>query len=188
MNKLEEIFIQLKKINDIYSELNTFEILNSIEENKVLKAKIEELELEVNKNKDIIKSKNEEIANFTKSSLLSSMDKQISEHKNYIAILEKKLNMRQKIETEPSKNEIISNLTNNKETKEEESKEEANLSIPENKEENNEENKENKEYEIISDGKKKYYLIKKKVYRINKDKSIGNYYGKYKNGEILKSD
>ena len=192
MNNLEEFFIQIKKINDIYSELNTTEILNSIEENKVLKSKIEELELEINKNKDIIKSKNEEIANFTKSSLLSSMDKQISEHKNYIAILEKKLNMRQKTENEPPKNEVTVNLnTNNidKEPKEEIKEEvkevkevkEVNLDIPEN-------DIKNDEYEVISDGKKKYYLIKRKVYRINKDKSIGNYYGKYKNGEILKSD
>jgi restriction endonuclease S subunit len=42
------------------------------------------------------------------------------------------------------------------------------------------------EYETIEHKGKEYYLDGKKIYRINKDKSIGEYYGKYIDGEVIK--
>jgi hypothetical protein len=42
------------------------------------------------------------------------------------------------------------------------------------------------EYETIEHKDKEYYLDGKKIYRINKDKSIGEYYGKYIDGEVIK--
>ena len=192
MSNLEKLFIQIKNINDIYSNLEVDSILNSISENNILKQKIKDLELELQKSKDVIKSKEEEISNFTKSSLLASMDKQISEQKSYIMILEKKLNMRQpKQETETKNLDTLQNniVTQNQKEIEKEAEKEAEKEVETTNLETNENTEENKsEYETVSDGKRKYYLVKRKVYKINKDNSLGIYYGKYKNGEIIKSD
>ena len=43
------------------------------------------------------------------------------------------------------------------------------------------------EYETIEHEGKKYYLDGKKVYRINKDKSLGKYYGRYKNDKVIRA-
>ena len=53
--------------------------------------------------------------------------------------------------------------------------------------ENSEQETDSEEYEIIEHNNRKYYLDGKKVYRINKDNSLGEYYGRYKNGEVIKS-
>ena len=43
------------------------------------------------------------------------------------------------------------------------------------------------EYETIEHEGKNYYLDGKKVYRINKDKSLGKYYGRYKNDKVIRA-
>ena len=56
-------------------------------------------------------------------------------------------------------------------------------------ENNNDINDTNNEYEIIKDGRKKYYLIKNKLYKIKKDKTIGEHIGEhigsYINNQII---
>ncbi len=155
-----------KNIKEIYQ--NMIEKINNLEnENINLKDKVDKLENELNlRNKDI-DDKNDELATYKKSSLLVSMNKQVSEQKNYISILEQQLknlkaisNDKKDIIQEPLV-EVINNIDNKEEEK--------------------------KEYETIEFKNKKYYLIKKKVYRINKDNTLGELYGKYKNGEIVKN-
>lgn len=43
------------------------------------------------------------------------------------------------------------------------------------------------EPEIIKDGRKQYYLVNNKLYKINKDKTQGDLFGKYINGKIIES-
>lgn len=82
----------------------------------------------------------------------------------------------------------ISNLVTNitKTNKETEKKTENNIQDEEDNE--TDESEEEPEYETVEHKGKKYYLDGKKVYRINKDKSLGELYGKYKNGEVIKLD
>jgi hypothetical protein len=40
-------------------------------------------------------------------------------------------------------------------------------------------------YEIIKDGRKKYYLIEDKLYKVKKNKSIGDHIGYYTNNQII---
>jgi hypothetical protein len=41
------------------------------------------------------------------------------------------------------------------------------------------------DYEIIKDGRKKYYLIEDKLYKVKKDKSIGDHIGSYIDNQII---
>ena len=153
--------------------INKLEILEN--ENLNLKENITLLENKIKTNNKEIEDKNDELASYKKSSLITSMNKQVNEQKIYIGILEKQLkNLK-------NNNEIINEVIENTEINTD-----KNDLIDIKKLVN--ENVENKEeYETIEFKNKKYYLIKKKVYRINKDKSLGECYGKYKNGEIIKN-
>lgn len=48
------------------------------------------------------------------------------------------------------------------------------------------ESEEEPEFETIIHKDREFYLEDNKVYCINKDKSKGDYYGKYKDGEVIK--
>ena len=41
------------------------------------------------------------------------------------------------------------------------------------------------EPKIIKDGRKQYYLIENKLYKVKKDKTQGNLFGSYKDGKII---
>jgi hypothetical protein len=164
-----KIFNEESIINKYKNLINKLEILEN--ENLNLKENITLLENQIKTNNKEIEDKNDELASYKKSSLIVSMNKQVNEQKTYISILEKQLkNLK-------NNNEIVNEVIKNTD------KEDL-IDIKESVNENVE-NKE--EYETIEFKNKKYYLIKKKVYRINKDKSLGECYGKYKNGEIIKN-
>lgn len=178
---MEEYFLSLKKFQennqfiDIEKNYRELEYKNNQlnENNKELSKKIKDLENIILEKDSLIRNKDEEIASFTKSSLLSSMSKQIDELKNYISILEKQLkNFKNKQEVIPEKevpniiqDTIEVNLENNN-----------NLDTNENQE----------EYETFDYNGKLFYKIKKRIYKINKDKTLGNLYGRLKNGELVK--
>ena len=168
-----KIFNEESIINKYKNLINKLEILEN--ENLNLKENITLLENKIKTNNKEIEDKNDELASYKKSSLITSMNKQVNEQKIYIGILEKQLkNLK-------NNNEIINEVIENTEINTD-----KNDLIDIKKLVN--ENVENKEeYETIEFKNKKYYLIKKKVYRINKDKSLGECYGKYKNGEIIKN-
>jgi hypothetical protein len=158
-----------------YEKIKNLEILN----NELINEK-EVLIKNINDKDNIIKEKNEELANYKKSSILSSMDKQVNEQKNYISIIEQQLKQYKNQQVPVNHPEQIIEVV--KEEIKEEVKEEIKEEV---KEIVNEELE--PEYESVEYKNRKYYLIGKKVYRINKDKSLGEYYGKYKNGEVIKT-
>ena len=135
--------------------------------------------------------------------LINKLNNDILERDKYIEILESKQNdevsIKNKKEVTNKKEEVIATnkkeeviATNKKEDVNKNNKEEvktkttkkepikAEIVIKE------EEEEEEVEYETVTFKKKTYYLVGKKVYVINKDKSLGDYFGKYKNGEVIK--
>ncbi len=167
-----KIFNEESIINKYKNLINKLEILEN--ENLQLKENIILLENQIKINNKEIEDKNDELASYKKSSLITSMNKQVNEQKTYISILEKQLkNLK-------NNNEIVNEVIENPEIIIKESVNE-NIEIKEINSIINE------EYDTIEFKNKKYYLIRKKVYRINKDKSLGELYGKYKNGEIIKN-
>lgn len=176
-----KIFNEESIINKYKNLINKLEILEN--ENLQLKENIILLENQIKINNKEIEDKNDELASYKKSSLITSMNKQVNEQKTYISILEKQLkNLKNNNEIV---NEVIENAEINNDKKDLIDVKESVSNIAETKENNSISNCE--EYETIEFKNKKYYLIKKKVYRINKDKSLGELYGKYKNGEIIKN-
>ncbi len=167
-----KVFNEESIINKYKNLINKLEILEN--ENLQLKENIILLENQIKINNKEIEDKNDELASYKKSSLITSMNKQVNEQKTYISILEKQLkNLK-------NNNEIVNEVIENPEIIIKESVNE-NIEIKEINSIINE------EYDTIEFKNKKYYLIRKKVYRINKDKSLGELYGKYKNGEIIKN-
>ena len=209
MSKLRELFTLLHNMNTICSEVGIEclyeEMLNSIEnlgnENAMLKLEIENLnkankEVQnlykenesltnmINEKNLIIKSKDDDINSFKKNSLISSMDKQIMEHKNYIGVLEKQLQFYKN--ANKSENNSVVDEKSLESIKEAINKEviieiiketieptEVILDVDE------------PEYETYEYNNKKYYKIKKKLYKIKKDGTLGTIYAKIKNGEII---
>lgn len=170
MDEIKDFFQIISQLKEITSKNNFEEIVFSMYDKL---QNLEKINNDLMKEKEVliksIKEKDEELANYKKSSILSSMDKQLNEQKNYISIIEQQLkqyksNQQSTIITtvQSVQNEII-------------------------KEENIVDIEDPKEYETVEYKNKKYYLVGKKVYRINKDKSLGEYYGKYKNGEVIKA-
>ena len=176
-----KIFNEESIINKYKNLINKLEILEN--ENLNLKENITLLENQIKTNNKEIEDKNDELASYKKSSLITSMNKQVNEQKIYISILEKQLkNLKNNNETI---NEVIENTEINTDKKDLIDIKESVNDVAEIKVNNS--ITYNEEYETIEFKNKKYYLIKKKVYRINKDKSLGECYGKYKNGEIIKN-
>ena len=128
--------------------------------------------------------------------LINKLNNDILERDKYIEILESKQNdeisIKNKKEVTNKKEEVI--VTSKKEdvistNKKEEVKTKTTKKEPIKAEivfKEDEEKDEEVEYETITFKKKTYYLVGKKVYVINKDKSLGDYFGKYKNGEVIK--
>jgi hypothetical protein len=189
---MEEYFLSLKKFKqnsdliDIENIYYTIKEKNDslIENNKNLLNKIIELENIIKEKELQIKNKDEEIASYRKSSILSAMSKQVEDLKGYVNILEKQI-----------KNYKIKNDQSQDLIKE---KEDEILEVPiqetiidENKDviiEKEEKEEEKEEYEKIEYKGKLYYKIKKRIYKINKDKSVGVLFARLKNGEIIKED
>ncbi len=192
MSKLKELFELINKLNILCNERSVLylydemidsletlgeennqlknqnsELLKLLQEKEPLEKEIERLCKELEEKENIIKNKDDELLSFKKNSLISSMDKQITEHKNYIGVLEKQLQFyKTKSET--------NSLADDKEVKPPLDEPVEQLDEPE------------PEYEIYEYNNKKYYKIKKKIYKIKKNGEIGDYYGKIKNGEIIK--
>jgi hypothetical protein len=183
MDELKVFFQLVSKLKEITNNTNFEEmVFNAYEKIKNLEILNNELINEkdvliknINDKDNIIKEKNEELANYKKSSILSSMDKQVNEQKNYISIIEQQLKQYKSQQVPVNHPEQIIEVV----------KEEIKEVIKEVKDIVNEELE--PEYESVEYKNRKYYLIGKKVYRINKDKSLGEYYGKYKNGDVIKA-
>jgi predicted nucleic acid-binding Zn-ribbon protein len=189
---MEEYFLSLRKFKEQIQIIDLEKKFNELQNNNnnlsslnmELEKKVKELDTKV-KDLDIkVKERDEEIASFKKNSILSAMSKQIEELKNYIIILEKQM------KNYKSKNEIIEeyNKDNNTDTKDnnidtKDNNIDINKEIAQIKEENEEKEQ---EYETIEYKGKFYYKIKKRIYRINKDKTLGNLFGRIKNGEIIR--
>ena len=182
---MEEYFLSLKnfkeqiknidleqKYNELLSNNNKLTILNL-----ELESKVKELDTK-------LKVRDEENASFKKNSLLSSMNKQIDELKNYVSILEKQM--------KNYKSNSVNILEPVKEPVKEPIKESSLEPIQEPSQEPLQEpiqypsQEPLQEYETLEYNGKLYYKIKRKIYKINKDKTIGNQYGTLKNGEIIK--
>jgi hypothetical protein len=190
MSKLKEIFTLITKLNTLCNEGSIMylyeEMVNSLDkladENNQLKTinyelssllkEREPLEKELKMVKEKLQDKEEEVLSFKKNSLISSMDKQITEHKNYIGVLEKQL---QFYKTKSETNSMVD-------------EKEATCPIEEiiQSIDIQEATIEPEEYETYEHSNKKYYKIKKKLYKIKKNGELGDYYGKIKNGEIIK--
>lgn len=206
-----------ENIQNIDLEKNFYDIFNENtilkNTNLGLEKKINDSQTKIQQLENKIKEKDEELESFKKRSLLTSMSKQIDELKNHISILEKQLkNHKLKQDDKPNLNnsninntikekidEIINNdiieeninsgnSENNKDTQIiEDNINSCNL-------ENNKDNQipddinNSEEYEKIEYNSKLYYKIKKKIYRINKDGTLGNLFGKIKNGVITREN
>jgi hypothetical protein len=148
----------------------------------------------LSKQMETMKQELEELATFKKNSIFGKLDKQVIEQKNQIAILEQQLaHYKSNTETYSKKKNTEDTIIKlNKDILERD----RYIAILEDKvpKEKNNNNKENTteevtdeiEYEIVIHKKKKLYLDGKKVYKINKDNSKGDYYGRYKNGEVIR--
>ena len=195
---MEEYFLSLNKFKeninnvDLEKEYSTMKTENDdLKKTKIiLENKINEMTIKINDYETKIKEKDEEIISFKKKSILTSMSKQIDDLKSYVSILEKQLkSSKQKqepeIQVEPDKEVIINK--NSESIKEEiESEKNNDKSDIENSKEELEEDI--PEHETFEHNGKLYYKIKKKIYKINKDKTIGSLYGKIKNGVVTKED
>ena len=143
----------------------------------------------LSKKMETMKQEIEELETFKKNSIFGKLDKQVVEQKNQIAILEQQLaHYKSNTDTYSKKKNTEDTITKlNKDILERD----RYIAILENKVPNNNkesitEEEEKEEYEIVLHKKKKFYLDGKKVYKINKDESKGDYYGRYKNGEVIK--
>ncbi len=199
MSKLKELFELINKLNTLCNERNVLyiydelidsletlgeennqlknqnsELLKLLQEKEPLEKEIERLCKELEEKENIIKNKDDELLSFKKNSLISSMDKQITEHKNYIGVLEKQI---QFYKTKSETNSMV----DEKEVKVPIEEIIQAIDIQEVTSE-----PEKQEYEIYEYNNKKYYKIKKKIYKIKKNGELGDYYGKIKNGEIIK--
>lgn len=205
INNLSSILDDFKtNLQDIYDELNG-KIDNLTIANKQL----------MKENKELKKSKQDiedELATFKKSSLVAQLNKQLLEQKNQMVILEQQVNhYKANVNTfskKASSDATIHKLNNDiaerdryiaiLEAKQIEEEDEVAQKVkqtedkqmkvkqPEVKQQIVEEEEEEIEYQTIVHNKKKYYLVGKKVYTINKDKTQGEIFGRYKNGEVIK--
>jgi len=190
INNLSSIVDNFKSnLQDIYDELN-IEINNLTNNNKQL----------IIENKELKKSKQDiedELATFKKSSLVAQLNKQVHELKNQMIILEQQINHYKSNTTTFTKkataDATIIKLNNDINERdryiailEAQIPKEESVLKKELKEELKEVVNEEPEYQTIIYNKKKYYLVGKKVYKINKDKTQGEFFGKYKNDEVIK--
>ena len=190
VNKFSIILDDCKtNLQDIYDELND-KIDNLTNTNKQL----------IKENKELKKSKQDiedELATFKKSSLVAQLNKQLHEQKSQMLILEQQVNhYKANLNTFSKKatadatiiklnNDIIErdryiSILESKVTLDDKEP------VEEVKVEEVEEEEEIIKHEIIIYNNKKYYLVGKKVYKINKDKTQGDFFGRYKNGEVIK--
>jgi len=202
INNLSSILDNFKiNLEDIYDELNV-KIDNLTNTNKQL----------MKENKELKKSKQDiedELATFKKSSLVAQLNKQLHEQKSQMIILEQQVNHYKANTTTFSKkassDATIFKLNNDiaerdryiaileaKQINDEKDEVELQVKQPEVKQPQvkqpieEEEEEEEIQYQTIVYNKKKYYLVGKKVYTINKDKTQGEIFGRYKNGEVIK--
>jgi len=182
---------------NIIDKLNA---LNIKEEFSSLINKMNELTVTNNnlsKQMETMKQELEELTTFKKNSIFGKLDKQVIEQKNQIAILEQQLaHYKSNTETYSKKKNTEDTIIKLNNDILERDRYIAILEDKVPKEKNNNNNKENTteevtdeiEYEIVIHKKKKLYLDGKKVYKINKDNSKGDYYGRYKNGEVIRKE
>ncbi len=193
---MEEYFLSLRKFRDHVNNIDLEEKFNTLEQNNKdlvnknneLETKVRDFETKIDQYSKKINEKEEEIASYRKSSILASMSKQIDELKSYISILEKQTKNSKIKEEVREENKIIVKEETVEEVIESDNKDNNSKEVDDNnsKEVNNDE--EVIEYEIVEYNGKSYYKIKKKIYKINKDKSIGNLFGKIKNGIITREN
>jgi chromosome segregation ATPase len=174
-NKLSQTVSHISHLENKYSQIN--------KENEELKETVLRLR--------------DEIANLKKVSIYTNLNKQIMEKDNYIAVLEKQMNIRQTRENKM--NEKVVEVHDKKETVDdiEENEEEAVDDVEENEEEaedieTDEENEDEIEYETVKIGKKYYYVSNEEpeiVYEVIKGTNeVGEKIGKYdrENNKIIK--
>jgi hypothetical protein len=197
MTSMTEFLNIMDNLKVVLSEVNLKNEFGS------LANKIDELTItnsNLSKKMETMKQEIEELETFKKNSIFGKLDKQVVEQKNQIAILEQQLaHYKSNTDTYSKKKNTEDTITKlNKDILERD----RYIAILENKVPNNNEKQNNKEnttnnnkntteeeedeYEIVLHKKKKFYLDGKKVYKINKDESKGDYYGRYKNGEVIK--
>jgi hypothetical protein len=180
----------MSKINVLIENVDTLKtLLIGIQnmENDYL-SQISDLNKQILSLNKVIEEKDDELMTYKKTSLVAQLNKQLMEQKSQMQILEQQLNhYKSSIETYSQKAQsetIINKLKNEILEKDKYISSLESKKVEEPKKEEVEKTTE-PEYEIISIEKKKYYLVGKKVYKMNKDKSIGDYYGRYKNGEVV---
>ena len=181
MDNLKVVLSELNLKNEFGSLANKIDELTKTNTN--LSKKMETMKQEI-----------EELETFKKNSIFGKLDKQVVEQKNQIAILEQQLaHYKSNTETYSKKKNTEDTIIKLNKDIVERDRYIAILEnkVPNNNKENTTNNKENtteeeEEYEIVLHKKKKFYLDGKKVYKINKDESKGDYYGRYKNGEVIK--
>lgn len=190
-NTNKQLIKENKELNiskqDIEEELSTFKKSSLVAQlNKQLheqKSQMIILEQQVNHYKANVNTFSKKV---TADATIVKLNNDIIERDRYIAILESKVITEEKVsEVKEQVKELVK-----KEFKEE-VKKEVKKGVKKEVEEEDEEQVEEveevveEEYEIIIYNKKKYYLVGKKVYKINKDKTIGDFFGRFKNGEII---
>jgi hypothetical protein len=191
MTSMTEFLNIMDNLKVVLSELNLKNEFGS------LANKIDELtktNTNLSKKMETMKQEIEELETFKKNSIFGKLDKQVVEQKNQIAILEQQLaHYKSNTETYSKKKNTEDTIIKLNKDIVERDRYIAILEnkVPNNNKENTTNNKENtteeeEEYEIVLHKKKKFYLDGKKVYKINKDESKGDYYGRYKNGEVIK--
>ncbi len=201
---MEEYFLSLREFKENINKIDLEEKYNTLEQNNEdlvnknneLETKVRDFETKIDQYSKKINEKEEEIASYRKSSILASMSKQIDELKSYISILEKQIKNSKIKEEVREENKIIVNEEAigeviESENKDNNSKEVSNDNNINSKEVNTDEvnnGEELVEHEIVDYNGKSYYKIKKKIYKINKDKSIGSLFGKIKNGIITREN
>lgn len=202
MNEITNFFQQLEYLNKINVKELIDNIYNENQEYKIIINNLtKELDLmkknlvEIEKNS---KDKDDELSNYKKSSILTSMSKQIFEQKKYISILERQVEQSKiKLNNLPNSNQILpstsvleqqnSNIINNETNTNLDNNNNINNDALDTKSQINELNSiesNTSKYEIVKYKNKSYYVKGKKVYLMNDDKTRGEYYGKYKNGKI----
>jgi hypothetical protein len=146
--------------------------------------------------KEMVIRLKDEIANLRKVSIYTNLNKQIMEKDNYIAILEKQMNIRQAREAKLVEKEVVSTIndtSSNIEENTEEPDEVEEVEEDEDIETDAEDEDENEiEYEIVKIGKKYYYVSNEEpsmVYEVVKGTNdIGGQLGEYdkENNKIIR--
>jgi len=188
----------MSNTNKLFTTLDEFKNLLTMEVNILTSTiqqsnnSIEQQKKEINELKKSNQDKDDELATYKKSSIMTQLNKQLLEYKNQISVLEQQLHYYKTNTNTFSKSETtITELNNEIKTRD------NYIEVLEGKLKKGDEQTTKKfkkeeiivedvEYETVTFKKKTYYLVGKKVYIINKDKSLGDFFGRYKNGEVVK--